>query len=316
MALTAAALGVDSIVGAGQAPSQGRTASQRPPTRAFEVASIRPSGPPAAINGAVPARTGGNPPGGNGCGGPGFTQVDAGRFVISNITLQNLITRAYSAWTTPRGGCAGVGNSRVLLGGADWVRTDEWDIEAVLPPGSPGYNTSAFLNGNAPVLEEMLQALLADRFKLVLRSEMQERPVYLLTVGKGGPRFNGPDPARKGIVGFQDDSGKRLTAEEVHGASRTRRSQDENGRPFAVLEVWNMSMPKFASSLLFGLDGRAVLDRTGLAGEFNFRVESDRNGIARPTQRGALEQIGLKLDEGRASVEVWVIERVERPTPN
>src|SRR6185295_15814841 len=179
------------IIVMGQATSQAQTKPQSSSKRTFEVASIRPSGQPVALNGEVPARTGGNAPEGNGCGGPGSTQVDPSRFVITNITLQNLITRAYSQWTKPRGGCFGVGETKTLWGGPDWVRSQEWDIQAVLPPGSPKYNATEFLNGNAPVLEEMVQSLLAERFQLVLRKETKEIPVYFLTVAKGGPMFNG-----------------------------------------------------------------------------------------------------------------------------
>jgi uncharacterized protein (TIGR03435 family) len=62
---------------------------------------------------------------------------------------------------------------------------------------------------------------------------------------------------------------------------------------------------------------RPVVDRTGLAGEFDFILEYDEGGAHRPTLSTALrEQLGLRLQPSRGPVDVLVVERAERPSGN
>jgi len=62
---------------------------------------------------------------------------------------------------------------------------------------------------------------------------------------------------------------------------------------------------------------RLVLDRTGIAGEFDFILEFDESGVPRPTLVTAIqEQLGLKLQSSREPVEVLVVERADIPTPD
>jgi uncharacterized protein (TIGR03435 family) len=68
------------------------------------------------------------------------------------------------------------GESVPISGGPAWLRTDTYDIEAKAE-GSP---TTRVMEG------PMLQALLEDRFKLKLRFQTREIPVYELTVAKSG----------------------------------------------------------------------------------------------------------------------------------
>lgn len=62
---------------------------------------------------------------------------------------------------------------------------------------------------------------------------------------------------------------------------------------------------------------RPVVDRTGLAGEFDFILEYDENGVLRPTLVTAIrEQLGLRLQPSRAPVDVLVVEQAQRPREN
>jgi uncharacterized protein (TIGR03435 family) len=90
---------------------------------------------------------------------------DAGRVNYSNVTLMNVMTRAYSV-------------KEHQITGPDWLRTERYDIVATVPPGSP--------KDQIPL---MLQTLLADRFKLTLHRESKVLPVYALVVGKSGPKL-------------------------------------------------------------------------------------------------------------------------------
>ncbi len=80
-----------------------------------------------------------------------------------------------------------------------------------------------------------------------------------------------------------------------------------------------ISMQSFARNLS-GATGRNVVDKTGLSGGYDFELEftpdqsPDTTG---PSLFTAMqEQLGLKLDSQRAPVEVLVIDRLERPTPD
>ena len=77
-----------------------------------------------------------------------------------------------------------------------------------------------------------------------------------------------------------------------------------------------LPMPEIANILTLDTE-RPVLDRTNLAGTFNFHIEYDNNGTSdRPSIFKAIEEVGLKLEPSRAPVEVWVIERAEKPSEN
>lgn len=58
-----------------------------------------------------------------------------------------------------------------------------------MPEGSPKYTLDQFMKGEAPKLEQMLQALLADRFNLIVHRQTKEVPAYALVPGKGGPKL-------------------------------------------------------------------------------------------------------------------------------
>lgn len=129
-------------------------AGERP---AFEVASIKPHK--------------------NFPNGGRFPAFSNGRFTAT-VPLLLLITTAYRLPFNP---------SPLLSGGPDWIRGPEGaydvDAEGSLPAG---------LSSSAREERErlMLQSLLVDRFKLVMRRETKEMPVYVLVVDKGGPKLD------------------------------------------------------------------------------------------------------------------------------
>jgi uncharacterized protein (TIGR03435 family) len=257
---------------------------------AFEVASIRPSdGTPA-----TPGARGGGGAGPDGCAN-GAAQVDPRRFVINGVSLQALISFAYPEWVQPLGGCTGVSRTKLLSGGPEWVRSDQWDAQAVIPEGVSSARA-----------HEMLQKLLADRFKLVLRKETKEIPVYFLTVAKGGPKFNGlrPDNGR-GRSFSLDENGNvaEVRREEIRGRLAATRS--------VGVQAYKLTMADWAKQLNW--DGRPVLDRTGLSGEYSFYFDNEPTGRPLASRQ---EEIGLKLEDGKAPMEVWTIERAEKPSEN
>lgn len=81
----------------------------------------------------------------------------------------------------------------------------------------------------------------------------------------------------------------------------------------------NATLAMLAARLV-DLVGRPVLDRTGLTGSFDFRVEyagnESQSEAAAPLLRALQDQIGLKLETQPGSVEVLVIDRAEKPSAN
>jgi uncharacterized protein (TIGR03435 family) len=277
----------------------------REPSFEFELSAVRPSAPlPEGMRSGPYA----------GCtGGP--LQLDGRRLAATNKTLFHLITIAYGA----RGrGCSVYSSNELLSGGPAWIRSDQFDVEALIPDGVPQYTVRQLTDGNAPHLQAMLQELLAKRFHLVLRRETKDMPAFTLTVAResASRSIKAGDPwisRDTGLPGFRLDT-------ERKGVSIESRRPGE-------LVLWGRraSMADLAAALtsLTGT-GRQVLDRTGLTGEFNFDVDGfasfsyDYKGA--PTPRSIFsaldEELGLKLEASREKVEALVIEGAERPTEN
>jgi uncharacterized protein (TIGR03435 family) len=174
-----------------------------------------------------------------------------------------------------------------LTGGPGWIGSDRFDI--VGKPERPE---------DVKVLRLMLQALLADRFHLTIHRDTREMPVYFLVVAKGGAKLRQSAP---GSVG----------AGQSGGAGWFKASNNPIG--------------DFAQTLA-GMVSRSVIDRTGLTGQYDFRLDYAPDVIARPDAGNAPEkpslftalheQLGLKLEPGRAPVEMFVVDRAEKPSEN
>lgn len=215
---------------------------------------------------------------------PAQISSTAGRFVASTVTLRLLIGYAYDLrdWQ--------------ISGGPSWVASDVFDIEAKKPPGSGA--TANFRRD--PQLKLMLEALLVDRFKLKLRRETKEGAIYSLVLTKNGPK------------GKLKKVAERSDAAEAGGVVNYR---DSNG-PLVIGK--NASMSELAKNLSISLE-RPVLDETGLKGAYDFSVyyappQTDYN---LPSIFTALqEELGLKLEARRGTVDIYVIEHVEQPSAN
>jgi uncharacterized protein (TIGR03435 family) len=251
--------------------------------KAFEVASIKPLGPFSPI-----------PALGPGCDG-GFPRVEHNRFTVTTTAFA-LITWAYGF--NKNGGCSFVSVGDFLTGGPDWIRSEKFEVRALMPDDLPENATFEFLNGKTPALEAMIARLLADRFKLVVHKETKEAPVYALVIAKGGPKLT-------------------PSTGDIPGAWRQRTPPTPNVR---VLRA-RTSMTYIALSLVIEAR-RPVIDRTGLPGDFDveltFRPLDSAGGdsTAPDLFTAVQEQLGLKLESARAPVEVLVIDRAERPSEN
>jgi len=220
-----------------------------------------------------------------------FGIMPGGRFSASNVTAKELILFAYDL------------KEQQLSGGPGWTNSDTWDV--VAKPESTGSPDQI----NPEQIKIMMRALLTDRFKLTLKRDSKELSVYNLVVAKNGPKMpeskdaGGPGRAKRNI---------RMGRGQVDGQQ--------------------ISMQTLAD-VLSRVSGRPILDKTGLTGIYDVKLEwtpdvtdgpikvnpaepppSDPSG---PSLFTAIqEQLGLKLDAQKAPVDVYIIERVEKPSEN
>jgi len=185
---------------------------------------------------------------------------------------------------------------RQIVEGPPWVATDEYDIDLVVPEGVQVNQCE----------EAVLAELMADRFHLKFHREQRMMAVYVLEVAKGGPKLKTAD----------------ATGVEKSGCEH-----------LGVCSFRKRTLANFARFMQFVVLDRPVVDKTGIAGTFDFTLrwtpdESQFNGmgfrvpvpestVVLPGLFTAIqEQLGLKLDPQRIPAEVLVIDHVERPSEN
>jgi uncharacterized protein (TIGR03435 family) len=289
-----------------------------PGTPSFEVASIKPAAPQEMDRISV------------------STRRDQGRIIFTNVSLMNVLTRAYSV-------------KNFQINGPSWLDSERFDITAKLPDGA-----------SEDQIPFMLQNLLAERFKMAVRRETREQPVYALLVGKDGPKLNKSEPssANPGFLPAlpppPPDGGARGEAQDGPGGGQRvanvvmGQGGGTGGPPKGMMmissdgrvEARRSTMKSFADTLSNLLD-RPVVDLTGIEGEYDVALEISPDDMAgmrrlalapsRATQAAqpapeatpgasiftAIQQLGLRLDSRKAPVEFIVVEKVERaPTEN
>jgi uncharacterized protein (TIGR03435 family) len=207
-------------------------------------------------------------------------------FTAINVPAQTLISDAYG------------------VPGRDVMDGPKWIYSQLLGGGNERYDVIAKTAGEGSVEDQraMLRTLLAERFGLRLHRETRQLPVYVLTKLNEG-RSLGPN-----LRTATKDCLPRTACEGRIGGGRAKYTGAE----------WSTVLQTIVS----GLDGARIVDRTGLSGVFDFElnytplgqpVTADSGGDVFTAVR---QQLGLKLESGRAPFEVVVIDAVERPTPD
>ena len=223
-----------------------------------------------------------------------------GQFILSGMAIAPLIRSAYPADTSD------------LIGAPDWVLNEVYDLTAKAAGEVPREQMTA-----------MLQALLADRFRLAVHYEIQERPVYALMVaradGKLGPGIRPSALDCDAIQAARRAGSKEPSPATSNGAPACGMSM-RGERGMTVL-LGARPLSALASVFDSGL-GRVVVDKTGLKGNYDVTLrymEPSANPLPDdpPNVFTALpEQLGLKLESDRAPLKILVIDRIERPTDN
>jgi uncharacterized protein (TIGR03435 family) len=196
---------------------------------------------------------------------------------MENVSLWKCITFAYGL---PE-------DKDYALTGPDWIKSERFDINASMPP-----------NTRWEEMRRMMQTLLAQRFHLTIHRETKEQSVYALVVGKGGSKLQEVEP----------------------GEGRFNMSKGQIRAQKAPLFAFAERLSQFVD--------RPVLDMTGLKGAFDFTLEwAPESGTGIPAGAGGeaatasagpsiftaiQQQLGLRLEARKASVEVMVVDRADR----
>jgi len=215
-------------------------------------------------------------------------RVQGDRFATINTSPADLIKAAYNV------------QDKQIIGAPAWVFTDHYDIAA--QPDIPGAPNQAQLN-------LMIQKLLADRFQLKFHKDQKELSAYVLTVAKSGPKLKKSEGDPNGL------GGRFFTG-------------------LGSLTVTNSTLADFCDLMQAVVLDRPVVDHTNLSGKWDFLLkwtpdESQFGGMGikvppptdaadapPPLFTAIQEQIGLKLEAGKAQVPVLVIDHAEKPGAN
>lgn len=215
-----------------------------------------------------------------------FVVEPGGKFRTLNFSLGEMISTAYGV------------QAKQVIGAPDWVWSEKFDVEAT--PDTPG------MPSRTQLMNEV-QKLMTDRFQLKFHRDKREMSALLLTVAKGGAKLKTSDnPA--GLPGL------------FFGG-------------VGVLNVSNAHIVEFTGLMQQAVLDRPIVDQTGLTGKYDFTLKwtPDEAQMAQMGMKAApseaadappnlftamQEQLGLKLESGKAPVEVLVLDKVEQPSAN
>lgn len=282
----------------------------------FEVASIKPAetlSPEMILAGKMHV---------------GFS-IDNSRVDIGYVSLSDLIPIAFKL--KPH-----------QISGPDWLKSSQrFDILAKFPEGA-----------TKEQLPEMLQSLLEERFHLKYHRETRDLPIYALIVAKGGHKLKDSEPESKDPIKGAltlNAGGQKVQISPTQGGA-TINSNETGKIKMAMdpetqqmrMEYGKLSMAQFAQ-LLTRLVDRPVFDKTDLKGNYQIALSlsmdammaiAKSSGINVPLPptgatgtasdpsgsssiMSAIQQLGLKLDAQKESVEFLVIDNLDKmPTDN
>jgi len=242
--------------------------------------------------------------------------VGEGRVDMRTISLFMLLRRAYRVNT-------------FQIDGPDWLGNQDFEIHATIPEGV-----------SKDLVPEMLQSLLAERFKLAVHREARERDVYALLVDKGGHKL------KEGVAKSADTKpapkpgGIRNASGHDYGNIRTSSALRDN-TVVLLMEGFGMTMQNLADWLpQFAALDRPVVDMTGLKGVYAFELEIPIGTVVRVYDGGTgatgaspgadlgastpvgderlrmlrkqLVRLGLKLEKRKTPIDTLVIDHIEK----
>ena len=204
-----------------------------------------------------------------------------GSFTTRNVSL---LAIAQYAFLIP--------DSRIMNVPA-WMKTERFDIDAKSDDAVTEGLSKLDWDQAKQIKHEMIQSLLAERFKLIVHRETRVLPIYELVVSKGGAKLS---------------------------ASKAEGLMVNHGR--GRLDAQGMIVAGIAQELASDA-GRVIVDKTGLDGRFDIDLKWTPDDSAGQAADGPpslfttlREQVGLELVPAKGPVEVLVIDHVEHPSAN
>jgi uncharacterized protein (TIGR03435 family) len=212
--------------------------------------------------------------------------VRAGRYEVRKATMVDLLRLAYTL------------DPEKILGGPSWLETDRFDIVAKVPAGTTQDNAKL-----------MLQALLADRFKLVVHKDEKSIPGFVLSLGKGKPKL------------------KEADGDGPSSCQGEPQTPEPGVIPYNVVNCRNMTMKEFATQIRNMANAyltTTVVDSTELKGKWDFTIKwTGKGALALAGADGITifdavdRQLGLKLEAQKIATPVIVVDSVnQKPTDN
>lgn len=215
-------------------------------------------------------------------GGVSLKLSEAGIFESSGTTFSFLIKFAYDL------------HASQIIGGPSWLETERFDVTG--KPDQPG-------KPSLTQLKAMIRKLLADRFQVSVRQEKRELPVYAITVAKSGGKLTKNDTNPNGVwaggIGPRSLSYKNITMGEF--AAVLQQAGTTVDRP--VVDQTSLGSARYDLAMKWTPlqpDGERAADNAGAPDLFT----------------AFQEQLGLKLEATKASIDVLVIDHVEKPSAN
>jgi len=229
-------------------------------------------------------------------------QVSPDRYSAQNVSLKSMITHAYSLKTEDQ-----------VLGLSGPVASARFDVEAKMDEETVAAFKKLSLQEANEKRQLMLQAMLADRFKLKIHRESKELSMYALVIAKGGFKLKYADPNDTYPNGMKGPDGVS------HSGMMMMRGDSLTGQGITIAAL---------ASQLSRQVHRIVEDKTGLKGKYDLSLQWSPDEIAdtgkdvtgesaKPSLFTALqEQLGLKLEPAKGPVDTVVVDHVEMPSEN
>ncbi|MBW8869185.1 MAG: TIGR03435 family protein [Acidobacteriales bacterium] len=241
---------------------------------AYEVASIRPS-----TAGDFNSRS----------------NIEPAGIRVVNATLHEIIKMAFD-----------IHSESQFENLPEWAKSARYTIEAKSDEATIAVSKTLSEEKKDELCRAELLHLLEDRFHLKVAVVRRERPVYALTIAKGGPKLKESAPKPR----TEDPS---VSSSDTGGSLSFTRTQ---------VTATDATMDLFAPLLshLLDVDGRVVIDKTGLTKHYDWELSWSPDAAqdtSKPSLFTALqEQLGLKLEHDKAPIDIVVIDHLERPTEN
>jgi bla regulator protein blaR1 len=306
-------------VGAAAVGAQVEAQSPALPAQKFEVAAIHP------CDRNTPA------PGLREMGGLGDTGPSPNLVIKKCVTVMTLLKDAYITFADGRQRAFGV-QAPPIEGSPAWLSSERYTVEAKAD-GTPG---------QPMMLGPMMQSLLEDRFHLKFHRETRTGPAYELTVAKGGAKLKENTGSCDYDVPSTAIPRDPTTGVPLRGfAARGQASPPGPGQschfifflnhgPNELLVTRGFTLDEF-SAWLYSVTGRTIVNKTGLTGKFDIRLEylpaasavtvadASSNSDIQPeaTLLTAIQQqLGLKLTSIQGTRQIIVIDHIEKPSGN